>query len=60
MKKLSKPIDRANVDQGTSGLKNMWEKCADKAKHGEFSCPFCKEEYKGLSALLSHLKSHCT
>ncbi len=60
MKKLSEPIDRANTDQGISKIKGIWEKCTDKAKHGEFSCPFCKEVFKGLSALGSHLKSHCT
>jgi len=60
MKKLSEQIDRAHDDQGISKIRGVWEKCAEKAKHGEFSCPFCREVLKGLSAFGSHLKSHCT
>jgi len=60
MKKLEETTDQPNSGQTASKIKGIWEKYADKAKHGEFSCPFCREVFKGLSALGSHLKSHCT
>jgi len=60
MKKLEETTDQSSTGQDASKIRNIWEKCADKAKHGEFSCPFCREVFKGLSALGSHLKSHCT
>lgn len=31
-----------------------------KLKNGNFTCPFCREEYKGISELGAHLKDHCT
>jgi hypothetical protein len=60
MKELEESSDQSNTGPGASKIKQIWEKCADKAKHGEFKCPFCREAFKGLSALGSHLKSHCT
>jgi len=60
MKKLEETADQSNTGQDTSKIRSIWGKCTDKAKHGEFSCPLCREVFKGLSALASHLKSHCT
>jgi len=60
MKELKETADQPNTGQDISKIRGIWEKCTDKAKHGEFSCPFCREVFKGLSALGSHLKSHCT
>jgi hypothetical protein len=60
MKELEETTDQSNRGQGASKIKQIWEICADKAKHGEFRCPFCREVFKGLSAFGSHLKSHCT
>ena len=60
MKKVEAAEDQSNTGQCASKIRSIWERCTDKAKHGEFSCPFCREVFKGLSAFGSHLKSHCT
>jgi hypothetical protein len=60
MKELEETADKSDPGRDDSKGKSIWEKCTDKAKHGEFTCPFCREVLKGLSAFGSHLKSHCT
>jgi hypothetical protein len=60
MKKLKETADQSSTGLDASKIRSIWQKCADKAKHGEFSCPFCREVFKGISTLGSHLKSHCT
>lgn len=46
--------------QGRSKMKALWDRQVDKIKNGCFTCPLCKEQFSGLSALGAHLKEHCT
>ncbi len=60
MKELEEITVHTDTVRDDSKVKGIWEKCAARVKHGKFSCPFCREEFKGLSAFVSHLKAHCT
>jgi hypothetical protein len=60
MKKFNDIPESSDTGMGIFKIRDIWEKCSDKAKNGSFTCPFCREVLKGLSAFGSHLKSHCT
>jgi hypothetical protein len=38
----------------------FFEKQMDKLRQRNFTCPFCREVFKGISSFGAHLKSHCT
>jgi len=60
MKKSVECGDVCGLEKGRSKLGELWAKQVDKARHGKFTCPICKEAFTGLSAMGSHLKDHCT
>jgi intein-encoded DNA endonuclease-like protein len=43
-----------------SGLRKFIEKQKEKLKSGQLKCPLCKRMFTGMSAVLAHLKDHCT
>lgn len=60
MKKALDSINpEGNVRKETE-TKGFWQRQSDKLKHSQFTCPLCREVFKGISALGSHLKEHCT
>ena len=41
-------------------ITDFFQKQKTKLKHGQFTCPLCKEVFTGISAMGAHLKDHCT
>jgi len=59
MKRNPKNITTSKKEMGPK-LKIFFKKKADKLKHTQLTCPFCREVLQGISAFGSHLKKHCT
>ncbi len=60
MKKVVEEISVPKKDKSKTKIRSFMERQADKLRHYQFTCPFCKDTLNGLSAMGSHLKDHCT
>jgi len=49
---------KETVLQEKKDRKTLKEKI-ERLKKGPLSCPFCREEFRGLSELFAHVKEHC-
>jgi len=48
-------VEQGYKEKGKESLKQKIEKL----KKGPLTCPFCREEFNGLSELFAHVKEHC-
>jgi len=40
-------------------VKEPLKKGLERLRKGPLTCPFCREEFNGLSELFAHIKDHC-
>jgi hypothetical protein len=60
MKKTFENMDIPGSGKEKSKITDFFQKQKTKLKHGQFTCPLCKEVFTGISAMGAHLKDHCT
>lgn len=60
---MKKPFERSVTSEKVNRklpAGTFFEKQMDRLRQRNFTCPLCREVFKGISSFGAHLKSHCT